>query len=83
MYYARLLVEHGINARSNDLQYQYIVFSVRAMHSEVIQESDDAFGSRVRPWLEREMAMDLNFVVPASELCDCKLEGNVSAILKY
>ena len=28
------------------------------------------------------MAMNLNFVVPASELCDCDLEGNVSTTLK-
>ena len=36
LHYARLLVEHGINVRSNDFQYQCVVFSVCAMHSKVI-----------------------------------------------
>ena len=47
--YGLFFVEHGFKVRPNYLQHQHIVFSVCALHLEMIQESEDAIGSRMCP----------------------------------
>ena len=45
--YGWVVVEHDLKVRSNDLQHQYVMFSVWAFHLEVIQECENAVGARV------------------------------------
>ena len=47
--HGRFFVEHGLKVRPNDLQHQHIMFPVCALHLKMVQESEDAIGSRVCP----------------------------------
>jgi hypothetical protein len=69
----RIIVEHGLKMRSNDLQHQYIVLPVRALDSEMIQESDDVFGPWMSPGLRRKMTVYLDLAVPPGKFCHCEL----------
>jgi len=55
------------------------MFHVWALYLKMIQESEDAIGSRMCPLQGRQMAMNLDLVVPAGKLGQKKLEGDVSA----
>ena len=55
------------------------MFSVWALYLEMIHESEDAIGSRMFPRLESETMMNLNLIVPPSELGHNELECDVSA----
>lgn len=46
--YSWLVVEHGLKMRPDNLQHQHIMFPVHALHLEMIQESENAIGSRMR-----------------------------------
>ena len=45
--YRWLVVKHGLEMRSNDLQHQHVVFSVYPLYLEMIQESEDMVRSRM------------------------------------
>jgi len=47
--YGWVVVEHGFKGRPNNLRYQHVVFSVCALHPEMVQESEDVARSGVRP----------------------------------
>ena len=80
--HSRLLAEHILKVRPNDLQHQYVMFPVRALDSEMIQETEDPFGSGMGPGLGRKMAINLDLVVRAGELCHCELEGDVLTVIE-
>ena len=80
--HSRLLAEHSLEVRPNELQHQYVMFSVRALDSKMVQKSEDASGSGVSPGLGRKVAIDLDLVVPAREFCHCELEGNVPTVIR-
>ena len=47
--YCRFFVEHGLKVRPNDLRHQHLMFSVGALHLEMVQESKNVIGSRMCP----------------------------------
>jgi len=71
-------VEHGFKVRSNDLQYQHVVFSVCALHPEMVQESEDTIRSRC-PCSRGEITINLDLVILAGKLSHGKLESDISA----
>ena len=80
--YVRVFTEHGTELRSNNLQHQYVVLSVHALYLEMVQESEDTIRSGMRACPGRKMTMDLDLAVPARELGDDELEGDVSTTLQ-
>ena len=58
--HSRLLTEHSLEVRPNDLQHQHVMFPIWALDSKMIQKSEDAFGSRMSPEMGRCQA-DVTF----------------------
>jgi hypothetical protein len=58
------------------------VFPVRALNTEMVLETKNAFASWMRPGLGSEMTMDPNLVIPPSKLCHCEFKGDVSAAIE-
>ena len=78
----RLLLKHRLEVRSDDLQYQYVMFPIRALDPEMIQEGEDTLGPRMSPRLRRKVTVDPYLVVPAGKFCHCEFEGDVSTVLE-
>ena len=78
-HYELVIIIHVRKPRPNDFEHQHVVFSVWALHLEVVQKSEDAIGSGMRPRPGRETVMNLDLVVPAGKMGYDELEDHVSA----
>jgi len=47
--YGWVVVEHGFKMRPNNLRHQYVMFSVYALHPEMVQEGEDVSRSGMCP----------------------------------
>jgi hypothetical protein len=73
----RIIVEHGLELRSDDLRNQHVMFPIHALDSEMIQECENASRSGVCHRFGHKVTMDLYLPVLAGKFCDGKLEGDI------
>ena len=70
--------ERAYEMGSKNLEYQHVMFPVWALYFEIIQESDNVFGSRMFSWLGPKVLMDLDLVAPTGTLRHHEFERDVS-----